>query len=64
MENIDKRLGMGWLPDYPDYRDYTVEHEKIAPIIQRTAFSPWNSIVAFLKIILGEYFWGNGDVIY
>lgn len=26
---------MGWIPDYPDIRDYTPEHEKVAPILQK-----------------------------
>ena len=25
--------GMGWLPDWPDIRDYTAEHELIAPLL-------------------------------
>jgi C1A family cysteine protease len=25
--------GMGWLPDLPDFRDYTVEHEDIRPML-------------------------------
>ncbi len=28
-------FGMGWLPDYPDFRDYTAEHKKIAPLMQK-----------------------------
>lgn len=36
MKKNDYRLRMGWLPDYPDIRDYTVEHEKILPLIQKT----------------------------
>jgi C1A family cysteine protease len=28
--NIDK-LGMGWLPDYPDFRDFTSEHDVVRP---------------------------------
>jgi C1A family cysteine protease len=28
--------GMGWLPDWPDIRDYTAEHEAIAPLLART----------------------------
>jgi len=28
-----QRFGMGWLPDYPDFRDYTVEHEKTSELI-------------------------------
>ncbi len=26
---------MGWIPDYPDIRDYTPEHEKVAPILKK-----------------------------
>lgn len=29
-----KKLGMGWLPDYPDFRDYTVESNEIAPSLK------------------------------
>ncbi|MHC4544842.1 MAG: C1 family peptidase [Planctomycetota bacterium] len=29
-ETIGLELGMGWLPDYPDFRDYTVEKQKVA----------------------------------
>ncbi len=36
MNNEDERLGMGWLPDYPDFRDYTDEHEEIHRIIAPT----------------------------
>jgi C1A family cysteine protease len=28
--------GMGWLPDYPDFRDYTIEHERVKPDIKKT----------------------------
>jgi len=31
-----RRHGMGWLPDYPDIRDYTARHAKIAPLLERT----------------------------
>lgn len=27
----------GWLPDYPDFRDYTEEHEKIKPLLEKTS---------------------------
>ncbi len=27
--------GMGWLPDYPDHRDYNVNHEEIKPILKK-----------------------------
>ncbi len=31
MGEIIERLGMGWLPDYPDFRDYSVEQDEVAP---------------------------------
>lgn len=31
MVEIVEKLGMGWLPDYPDFRDYTVEIDEVAP---------------------------------
>lgn len=34
-ENIEK-FGMGWLPDYPDFRDYTEEHEDVNKILTPT----------------------------
>jgi C1A family cysteine protease len=27
----EQKIGMGWLRDYPDYRDYTMEREEVAP---------------------------------
>jgi C1A family cysteine protease len=30
MSETMQKLGMGWLPDYPDFRDYTVEHDEVA----------------------------------
>jgi len=32
---IGFQLGMGWLPDYPDFRDYTVEKEGVSPRLVR-----------------------------
>jgi len=31
MDETGMMLGMGWLPDLPDYRDYTIDTEDIAP---------------------------------
>jgi len=31
MDETTKRYGMGWLPDYPDFRDYTIEKDDISP---------------------------------
>lgn len=35
MSEFVEKPGMGWLPDYPDYRDYTVDHEKIKPMVKK-----------------------------
>jgi C1A family cysteine protease len=29
------KLGMGWLPDYPDFRDYTVEHDVVNDMLAK-----------------------------
>jgi C1A family cysteine protease len=34
MAEIIDKMGMGWLPDLPDYRDYSPEHEKIKPMLE------------------------------
>ena len=31
---------MGWKPDLPDYRDYTIEHQTISPILIKIGISP------------------------
>jgi C1A family cysteine protease len=40
------RFGMGWLPDYPDFRDYTIEHDEIAPRMK--AIGEQSSVKAML----------------
>jgi len=32
---VIEKLGMGWLPDYPDFRDYTVERDEVASRLER-----------------------------
>lgn len=34
MAEIIDKMGMGWLPDLPDFRDYSPEHEKIKPMLE------------------------------
>ena len=34
-ERIGFELGMGWLPDYPEFRDYTVDKKEISPTLMR-----------------------------
>ena len=29
MSDLNAKLGMGWLPDYPDFRDHTVDYDKV-----------------------------------
>jgi len=36
MSNAEKSRGMGWLPDYPDFRDYTEEHEAMKGMLAPT----------------------------
>lgn len=31
MAQINAKRGMGWRPDYPDFRDYTAEHDVLTP---------------------------------
>lgn len=34
MAEMFDRMAMGWLPDYPDFRDYTIEHDRVDPKLQ------------------------------
>ncbi len=36
---IDGKYGLGWLRDYPDFRDYTLEHEEIRPMMEKAGVS-------------------------
>jgi C1A family cysteine protease len=40
-------LAMGWLRDYPDFRDYTTEHDEVAPRLK--ALGQKSSVKAMLK---------------
>jgi len=35
MSTTIEKYGMGWLPDYPDFRDYTPEHATIKPMLTK-----------------------------
>ncbi|MCC7365120.1 MAG: cysteine protease [Dehalococcoidia bacterium] len=41
--------GMGWLPDPPDFRDYTFEHDEVAPRLE--ALGEDKSVQALLKTV-------------
>ncbi|MFC1554531.1 C1 family peptidase [candidate division KSB1 bacterium] len=34
MDVSNIKLSMGWLPDYPDFRDYTMEHKIVKPMVK------------------------------
>jgi C1A family cysteine protease len=34
MSDTIEKLGMGWLPDYPDFRDYTEDQKTIKPMLK------------------------------
>ncbi|MBI5420473.1 MAG: cysteine protease [Deltaproteobacteria bacterium] len=33
---MEENMAMGWLPDFPDFRDFGAGHEKIAPLLEKT----------------------------
>jgi C1A family cysteine protease len=37
MNEERKGRGMGWIPDYPDIRDYTEETEEVKSVLKTTA---------------------------
>lgn len=47
MSETMSRTGMGWLPDYPDFRDHTVNHDQISDKLRR--FGQKDSIKDMLK---------------
>lgn len=40
MSNTVDGIGLGWLPDYPDFRDYTPEHEEVGPVLGTIKMKP------------------------
>ncbi len=49
MSETIQNHGMGWLPDYPDLRDYTVEMDEVSPKLK--SFGQKNSIKSMLKSV-------------
>jgi hypothetical protein len=41
------RMAMGWLPDYPDFRDYTAEHDRVDVKLQ--SLGQKDSVKAMLR---------------
>lgn len=51
MSKATNRYGMGWLPDYPDFRDYNPGHEKIKPLLKKAnAAAPLKSLPASVDL--------------
>lgn len=44
MSESIKNIGLGWLPDYPDFRDYTMEQETVKSLLSRTGVLKKNKI--------------------
>ncbi len=47
MTEMNERRGMGWLPDYPDFRDHTVELDELPPRLK--ALGQRDSVKVMLK---------------
>ncbi|TLU82857.1 MAG: cysteine protease [Chlorobium sp.] len=47
MDQVSKRLGLGWLPDYPDTRDYTAEQNKVS--LRKKKLGEKDSVKAMLS---------------
>lgn len=47
MDEIIENQGMGWLPDYPDFRDYTIEYDEVA--FKHQLLGQKDSVKALLK---------------
>ena len=39
MSEKNQKLAMGWLPDYPDFRDYTGEHKETKAMLEKVGVS-------------------------
>jgi C1A family cysteine protease len=52
---IEGRRGLGWLPDYPDLRDYTSASEAVAPLLEKTTVPKLGTEKTPAKIDLREW---------
>jgi C1A family cysteine protease len=53
--SIEGRRGLGWLPDYPDLRDYTSRSEAVAPLLEKTGVLKLGAETSPAKIDLREW---------
>lgn len=47
MSELNETVGMGWLPDYPSFKDFTAEQDKVPPKLQQLGQT--DSVKAMLK---------------
>lgn len=50
------KLGLGWLPDYPDFRDYTVEEESVKTMLAPTGTVKAKAVAIPLTVDLRPWF--------
>lgn len=41
-----RRFGMGWLPDLPDFRDYTPEHAEVQRALEKMPLDDEDEVMA------------------
>ncbi len=56
MNGNNQHFGMGWLPDYPDFRDFTPESEEVAPLFRELHLTSTRKKTMPSKVNLGAWF--------
>ena len=55
MSEKTEKLSMGWLPDYPDFRDYTEEEKHIKPMLTKVGITKSENPKLPTKVDLREW---------
>lgn len=50
MSDVSEKLGMGWLPGYPDFRDHTIEHNEVSPRLKSLGQSSVKAMLATVGV--------------
>lgn len=50
MSEVSEKIGMGWLPGYPDFRDHTVEHTEVSPRLKSLGQSSVKAMLATVGV--------------
>lgn len=48
-------MGMGWMPDLPDYRDYSPEHEEIKPVTKALGLENTDALTLSASVDLRQW---------